>query len=253
MTSFCLGCQHASPIFVSQLFLDLRRKEKEIDMDKIMFYRNDVDNQYTLFMKEFVPCVAGKKLWNDLAQRTTVLSELVTQSDEALAIVLLLNSKDRWEEMFLKELRDEEDGSGTDEDNHPNIGDNATGRMDVATSRKRKQWDNLAKYTMDCKRKKGKEFGGWNNEGKRMFNKLKDDIKEDREINKDWEKVFLHTMVTQAPQRINCRQRRDLTEQLEVVHTNHDIVFSDSDSESESDEADGNGPLRANEEDEYDI
>ena len=60
-------------------------------------------------------------------------------------------------------------------------------------------------------------------------------------------------MVTQAPQRINCRQRRDLTEQLEVVHTNHDIVFSDSESEGESDEADGNGPLRGYEEEVYDI
>jgi hypothetical protein len=213
-------------------------------MDKVMCYRKDVDKQYTLFMKEFVSCVAGKKVWNDLAQRTTLLSDLVTQSDEALAIVLLLNSQDRWEEMFQKELIDQQGDSGEDEVQHPAIEDTAVGNGSYPASRKRKQWDNPTKYTMDCKKRKGKEFGGWNNEGKRMFNQLKDDISEDRKVNHSWEHLFLRTMVTQAPQRNKSRQRRDLTEQVEDIPTNNDLEFSDSESESDTEEPSYSGPLR---------
>ena len=97
---------------------------------------------------------------------------------------------------------------------------------------------------MDCKKKKGEEFGGWNNEGKRMFNKLKDEIKEDRKANPSWEDSFLRAMVRLAPERTNKRQRRDLTEQLEEVRTNNDLVFSDSDCDSDKEESTHDGPLR---------
>jgi hypothetical protein len=76
----------------------------EVDLDKISLYREDEGGQYSIFMTKFVPCVAGLKLWTSDAQKTTLLSSIVTPSDEALTILLLMNSIARWQEMHKFEV-----------------------------------------------------------------------------------------------------------------------------------------------------
>jgi hypothetical protein len=213
-----------------------------------------------MFMGIFVPCVAGLKLWTMEAQKTKLVSKTVTPSDEALAVLLLINSIERWEEMYQHEelkmaeavggaesVEDdceevESDFEGGDKDNgsrnstnHPLIGGEGI-TADQVTKHKKMKWK-PTRYTMDCKKKQSKEFGGWNNEGRRMYNKLLDDIKEDRFNRAEWEKKYLRRMATLIDFNEGKKGKRTgkivVDDVEEVVEAKNDLCYSDSDEETD--------------------
>jgi hypothetical protein len=95
---------------------------------------------------------------------------------------------------------------------------------------------------MDTKKQKNKEFGGWNNEGKRMFNSLKDNLESDRAIHNDWEKAFLKENARLVEVLPTKRRHHDISQQADEVFTSNDLnlVFDDSgSSEEDDDECDG--------------
>jgi hypothetical protein len=244
----------------------LRREGKVIDLDKIAKYRLDEDDQYTVFMTRFVPCVAGLKIWTTEVQKTKHVSKVVTPSDEALGILFLMNSIDRWEQMYQHEIaagvntgvdddesENEGEDSGNSTKNHPNIEDEEnqqTSKPTAKPTKKRMKWE-PTRFTMDCKKRQNKEFGGWNNEGRRMYNKLLDDIKDNRIEYPDWEKNYLHKMISSSALSNDDKRckRKVIQEEEELVEAKNDLCFSDS--ESENDEHGGhdegsclNGPVR---------
>ena len=215
---------------------------------KIWKNRQDEDDQYTMFMSKFVPCVAGLKVWTLDSQKTTLVLKAVTPSDEALAILLMMNSIDRWEEMHLHELSiksGEEENTNVEEgisdDNHPSIREEDPLAADNKVRKKRMKWKATTRYTMDCKKKQNKEFGGWNNEGKTMYNLLVNAIKEDRINNPDWEKQYLREKVASYDYnegtKGKCHGRKlAINDEEEVVEANNDLCFSESESEEEEEE-----------------
>ena len=235
---------------------EMRMEGQVIDLKKICKNRQDEDDQYTMFMSKFVPCVAGLKVWTLDSQKTTLVSKAVTPSDEALAILLMMNSIDRWEEMHLHELSiksGEEENTNVEEgisdDNHPSIREEDPLAADNKVRKKRMKWKASTLYTMDCKKKQNKEFGGWNNEGKTMYNLLVNAIKEDRINNPDWEKQYLHKKVASYDSnegtKGKCHGRKlAINDEEEVVEANNDLCFSESESEEEEEEGREDCPIR---------
>jgi hypothetical protein len=231
---------------------EMRMEGQVIDLKKICKNRQDEDDQYTMFMSKFVPCVAGLKIWTLDSQKTRLVSKVVTPSDEALAILLMMNSIDRWEEMHLHELsiksgeeKDDNGEEGISDDNHRSIREQEDPlAAENKVSKKRMKWKATTRYTMDCKKKQNKEFGGWNNEGKTMYNILVNAIKEDRINNPDWERQYLHKKVATSDSNEGNQGKRNgrmltVDDEEEVVEAKNDLCFSDSDSEEEEDEDEG--------------
>lgn len=220
-------------------------KGGDLNIDKIAQYREDVDGSYTVFMTELVSAVTGLKVWTSEAQKTTLVSSIVTPSDEALTLLLLMNSMDRWREMHeeaVEENRKEkaaevsfENGSDNESDtakkDHPTIGGNST-EDNVTGIKKRKTWKRRTMYTMACKEQQNKEFGGWTNEGKRMYKKILEDVKADRDAHPDWEKKYLKSMSAAAAAAAESKREKNkrpatVKDVEEAVHIPNDLYFSD--------------------------
>ena len=77
-------------------------------MDKILKGRKNQE-EYDRFCKYILPCVAGKKVWDKSAMTTQHMSSLVDLSDEAFALLCLVNGCDRWDEVFEIEQEEEQD------------------------------------------------------------------------------------------------------------------------------------------------
>jgi hypothetical protein len=217
------------------LYTDLRGMGKEIDVNKIMKGREDKDGQYTQFVKVLVPSVAGRKLWNNKVQRTTLLSDIVTVCDEALSLLLLINSRDRWEEMFQADKEAKAEAENESRTIHLTIVGESN---EVTTNKKQKKLNATTKYTMDTKKQRNKDFGGWNNEGKRMFNRLKEDVEMDRINHHEWEKDFLKENIRLLEVRPKKRNRPEVSYQVDEVIASNSLalVFSDSESDDEMDD-----------------
>lgn len=223
-------------------------------------------------MTYFVPCVAGLKVWTSAAQKTKLVSRVVTPSDEALAILLLMNSETRWEEMYQDELKskskaspgadgkdgstghqiigvdeiaavkvtenDGDDSGREDEDDVEVVhrdknGEGDKNAVDQVTKEKKKKWKSTL-YTMDCSGMKNKEYGGWNNDGRRMFNRLVSDIKEDRQNHPEWEKRYLLKCASFSDGKGKRSAKIVVDEEEEWVEAENDLCFSDSEPEDEA-------------------
>jgi hypothetical protein len=79
------------------LLILYRRVEKDKslpDMDKLLQMRENADN-YSLFYEHILPCIVGTVYWKK-AIPGKLVSEVATPSDEALALLILENSWDAW-------------------------------------------------------------------------------------------------------------------------------------------------------------
>jgi hypothetical protein len=195
------------------------------------------------------------KVWTSEAQKTKLVSRVVTPSDEALAILLLMNSEKRWEEMYQDELKSKSEASpGADgSTGHPIIGGEEIAaddscRDDVGhtdknregdknaveqVTKEKKKWKSTL-YTMDSSSKKNKEFGGWTNEGRRMFNRLLSDIKEDRQNHSEWEKRYLLKCASCSDGKGKRSATIVVDEEDEWVDAENDLCFSDIEPEDEA-------------------
>ena len=131
---------------------------------------------YGIFFKWFLPCVTGKTLWNINLVSATKDSDLASVPDEAFCLLLLINSYDRWVDIYNKGLYNNaktqsEDSGGNIEDNDE--GDSRNNPSDIPTKftyKKMKKEDRAIKQGTR----------GWSYEGIRVFNELNEKAKEDR-------------------------------------------------------------------------
>jgi hypothetical protein len=57
---------------------------------------------YSIFYSTFIPTIAGRKLMKQLVEDTSVIEEVCTISDEALALLGLENGVERWDDVFAR-------------------------------------------------------------------------------------------------------------------------------------------------------
>ena len=158
-----------------------------IDVNKMLAKRQDLDEQYTLFFEEFLPAVSGRRKWKKGVQMHTHLaSTKVTATDETLGLVILLNSHEHWEAMHQYKEDQKKPGFEMEYDEDD---------KEIKPFEKIK-----TKYTSDSKQNRRKSFGGWNDEGKLMFNKLRKEVNQDRQEYIDWDQGFLEKMVAKQEQ-----------------------------------------------------
>jgi hypothetical protein len=111
-------------------------------------------------------------------------SDLCTESDEAMGLLMLENSWDKWMEDFEKEMN---------------------GEITPGDKRKQKGIErHRTKYTIQGKMK-GSKGSGWSEEGKVRFNQFFDKVEMDRQIGKEAEEAFKKEMI----RRSNTRDNQD--------------------------------------------
>jgi len=117
---------------------------------------------YLYLFQHFIPFVVGVNKYKREA-KGSIISAVVTPSDEAFAILLIENSETRWTDEFDKKQKG--------------------GELDGATI-------TPSKYTAGgCNRKqKGytRKYRGWNLEGIKRYNVVLDMVREDRKKNQKW-------------------------------------------------------------------
>jgi hypothetical protein len=139
---------------------------------------------------------------------------------------------------------------------HPTVGDDSAEENTAGSRKPRKKWNTKTKYTMDPKESQMKSFGGWNNEGKIMFNKVLAEIKVDRMAHPNWEKSYRNTMAETAYSLDASRKKGKakapvVTVSEEIIYAANDISFdSDVDDNTSKDDApfrdDGSEPNNKN-------
>lgn len=117
--------------------------------------------QFFFFLNTVLECVAGRKEWKAEKTKLLVSKSCVTVSDEAFAMLLLVNSWDKFQ--FIASNPDNKD------------------KNELPSTR----------YTE--KKGRNKKFLGWSQEGINHFNQLCKFVMEDRssDAGKDFEKEFL--------------------------------------------------------------
>ena len=148
-----------------------------------------------------------------------------TVSDEAFALLLLENSKDRWMDIYKSE----------------------NGKVHTKRNQKKQQWeldvptaftDGGIKYNEAQKKKKKKGFKGWNEAGILRFNVLFDAVKTDRRKHPN----FIHTYLTMIRAKTEETQPQTVSKTIQTDARNelggmsNDVVASeDSSSDNEED------------------
>ena len=149
-------------------------------MDAFLVGRKNLE-AYTVFFDHFVPCATKKTTWDrrlakaDNQPNSSMLQPLCTVSDEAFALLLLENSFDRWLDLFANHKGPVMQRRGLKQRGF---------QSDVATMYTRGgiKYDRTD-ITQSVK--------GWSDAGISRFNELFDHVKEDREQNPDFERVWL--------------------------------------------------------------
>ncbi len=133
-----------------------------------------------VFFNYFLPSVVGKATWKKEATQKRV-SDIATVSDEALALLLLENSRETWLACYLKErkkktivLRSGEDG-GYEE---TGIGSHDQEEQEEGGGQESIP---LRKYTANSRN--ARRYGGWTQEGRARFNLLCKIVAADRGVN----------------------------------------------------------------------
>jgi len=114
-------------------------------------------NKYIQFVVRMLPPVYGKEMWNGIVVKTN-LSEFVTPSQEAFALLLYKNGYEAWS--WMTSDSSSSDGSGNGSTERP-----------------------IFKYTARSKEHVMARNSGWTTEGLDMFNVLYELVKKDREAN----------------------------------------------------------------------
>jgi len=118
----------------------------------IMALRANKNDSYIIFCDYFLSQVVGRNDWKK-RRHVEVISSLATVSDEAFAILLLMNSWDMWIEMVDEDEAVKKGKSG--EQQQGQVG----GRKHTTT-----KWTQSGAGT--------RKYGGWKEEGLKMFNLL---------------------------------------------------------------------------------
>ena len=141
----------------------IRDVKKNVNLDQIMQMRQEENIPYFDFIEFFVSSVIGKSCYKQNSC-DKLLSEYVTISDEAFAILIFENNFDAWVDMGIRK-----DTSGTQVPRKYTNGGKS--KADVGSSQHNK---------------------GWSEEGLKRFNELFDKVKKNRSSPeaKDFEEKF---------------------------------------------------------------
>ena len=165
-----------------------------------MTMRNNQNNAYYFFYDCILRCVVGKSKWKRLIRQNKPISKLVSASDEAFALLLLLNSWKRWEFIF--------------QHNPPN-------------PRKVK-----ARYTKD-QREGNTSFDGWTIAGLLKYNSLIYDVIKDRKENDVFDKVYITSLTQKCLPQWNGKRKLQVLS--EDAKQRQQIVLFNGYRESEND------------------
>jgi hypothetical protein len=168
-----------------------------IKWDQWLTMRNDEEGRYTLFFEMFILHVVGAPVFRNKVT-VALVSNFVTISDEAFALLVLENCEERWKLM----------------------------RETTATKCKKAN-----KYTdggTSVKSGKSKTFSGWSNKGLNRFNALFMMVKNDRERRDNgFEGRFLERMKEKYPKR--KRKRVVVAENLDDGEPVCTVILDDMD------------------------
>jgi hypothetical protein len=70
-------------------------KQELPDMTELLLLHQGCEAEWFWFSDNVVECISGKRAWGK-EKSTKVLSESITASDEAFALLLLINNCDKW-------------------------------------------------------------------------------------------------------------------------------------------------------------
>jgi hypothetical protein len=138
--------------------------------------RRDHDQHRQVYLR-FVPCITGKSAFANRLLVATKESDLCTRSDEALTLLLLENSYDRWIDVYKK----------------------AAGEVSKRRMNKNRQWhsdvrtrytDGGIMYRSNHDTTKCSNSKGWTNEGIECFNELCSKVSCDR----CWLSILYHSV-----------------------------------------------------------
>lgn len=143
---------------------------------------------FEVFCDEFLRCVVGKLVWRDRVCYETV-SDIATPSDEALTLLILENSWDRWEQIY--EMK----------------GDYR--KATIAT-----------KWTSDPHQ--ASPYSGWTVEGRERFNELRQLVLRDR--SEDYcSMVEEHYQQKKQEEQLNRKKRKRISLEEEEVECADDF------------------------------
>ena len=136
--------------------------------------------KYADLFDTFLPCVVGRKKWRK-SVTTTLVSNFVTVSDEALCLVILENNRNSW----INAVEGDEGHVGR-----------------------------LTKFTMDGCGQNARKHKGWSRDGWNRYNELYQLVKRDREseAGKDMEKRYLETKADEAASKSSAGKRKKVVE-----------------------------------------
>jgi hypothetical protein len=115
-------------------------------MKQFLETRENPGGAYDLFCNHFLQCVVGRRNWRAGVEAKEV-RDVATMTDEALCLLLLENSWDKWVDMAV----------------------NKTGKSDVES-----------KFTSGGIGKNSKKYMGWSRDGLKRFNTLRSQIESER-------------------------------------------------------------------------
>jgi hypothetical protein len=161
--------------------------------------RTSGDN-YLMFMEHFVSCIVGKDTFKKFTSIKTI-SDLVSVSDEAMAMLILKNNYDVWIEIAGK------------------VGAHESTAVKV---------DNCQAKQLYFSEGKGKGKS-WSNEGKKYFNYLCEKIREDRkERGSVFDKQYLENVIEYKFHKKTKKISGALSNVKEKITCYNDYEFADS-------------------------
>ena len=195
----------------------------DTSIDKILKLRQDGEAGYYIdFLEFFIPSVVGKMVYKDNCCIKR-LSEYVSISDEAFAILVLENNIDCWIDMF-------------------------NNQTTTTTSVKRKYTNG---GSADGMKASTRRLQGWSNEGRERFNQLFDMVEADREGPHalEFEEMFMLRC-----QEANEMKKRELEEQLlqPSVKVRHELWNDNEEDDEEVSAEQFERPRKVNQDGAYD-
>ncbi len=151
-------------------------------LSKFEARRTSVDF-YRRFCKTFLKCVVGDRVWRSNWLKVP-LSEFVSVTDEAFALLVIDNCHERWTKMFVSQ-NTEEEGEDEGGEEGQDLSDESS------TPGKDGKWPD-PKYTNGGKNSNNgrtRKFCGWSSQGVKKFNQLCWLVMSDRKkaSNKTWD------------------------------------------------------------------
>lgn len=203
------------------------------ELEHLVKHKRKDYKYYSWFYRVVLPNVVGKQAWK--GQRTTVVgTTIASDSDEALALLILENSWMYWIHLYnnphLKSVRGggtqpmnddqcEEGDAIREQSREGEAGEADDNTQSEESAKKKKEFVVRKLYTISGKKEKGKgDQKGWSNEGLLRMNELLLEVQKDRKDDRNkFDIAFRTSMIRQKWGKKTDRTDVQLTETVEVI------------------------------------